>query len=105
MWVWLGVAIVTEVTATLSLRQSQGFTQLLPSIVVVCGYSTAFYALAQALKNGMTVATAYAIWCGVGIALIAALSAVLFDEWPSALQVAGLVLVTIGIVTVQLGSA
>lgn len=104
MWVWLAVAIVTEVAATMSLRHSQGFTQLLPSIAVVCGYSAAFYALSQALVSGMPVATAYAIWCGVGISIIAVLGAILFDERPTAVQVVGLVIVTVGIVTLQLGA-
>lgn len=104
MWVWLAVAIATEVAATLSLRHSQGFTQLLPSIAVVCGYAAAFYALSQALVRGMPVATAYAIWCGVGVAMIAVLGAVLFDERPTVVQVFGLVIVTVGIVTLQVGA-
>lgn len=104
MWFWLGVAIVSEVTATLSLRHSQGFTQLLPSIAVICGYSTAFYALSQALVRGMEVATAYAIWCGIGISVIAVLGALFFDETPTPVQVVGLVLVTVGVVTLQAGA-
>ncbi|WP_110207787.1 DMT family transporter [Nocardioides daejeonensis] len=103
-WFWLSIAIVTEVTATMMLRQSQGFSQLLPSVVVVFGYATAFYALSQALVHGMTIGTAYAIWCGIGITLIAILGAVIFDERPTPVQLVGIVVVTFGIVTVQLGS-
>jgi len=105
MWAWLAVAIGSEVAATMSLRHSQGFTQLLPSLGVVIGYGTAFYALSQTLVRGMSVATAYAIWCGIGISLIALLSAVLFDERPSAVQLVGIVLVTVGVVALQAGSA
>ncbi|EGD43718.1 DMT family transporter [Nocardioides sp. NPDC057767] len=105
MWGWLALAIGSEVTATMSLRSSQGFTHLVPSVVVVIGYSFSFYALSQALVRGMPVATAYTIWCGIGISLITLLSAVLFDERPSPVQLAGIILVAIGVVTLQAGSA
>lgn len=105
MWAWLGVAIGSEVAATMSLRHSQGFTQLLPSLVVVLGYGMAFYALSQTLVRGMPVATAYAIWCGIGITLIALLSAVLFDERPTGVQILGILLVAVGVVALQAGSA
>jgi multidrug transporter EmrE-like cation transporter len=47
MWWWLGGAIGAEVTATLSLRYAEGFTRLVPSILVVLGYGVAFYALSS----------------------------------------------------------
>jgi len=104
-WFWLTVAIVTEVAATMLLRQSNGFSQLWPSIAVALGYTTAFYALSQALIHGMAIATAYAIWCGIGITLIAILGALLFNEQPTAVQVVGIALIAVGIVILQLGGA
>lgn len=105
MWGWLALAIGSEVTATMSLRSSQGFTHLVPSVVVVIGYGFSFYALSQALVRGMAIATAYTIWCGIGISLITLLSAVLFDERPSPVQLLGIALVAVGVVTLQAGSA
>jgi len=105
MWVWLMVAIASEVVATLSLRASEGFTRLLPSVVVVVGYCSAFYALSQALVRGMALGQAYAVWSGLGIASIALLGIVLFGETLSRVQVGGLVLVVVGIVMLELGAA
>lgn len=105
MWVWLLVAIASEVVATLSLRASEGFTRLLPSVVVVVGYCSAFYALSQALVRGMALGQAYAVWSGLGIASIAILGIFLFGESLSAVQVGGLALVVAGIVMLELGAA
>ncbi|WP_028474694.1 DMT family transporter [Nocardioides alkalitolerans] len=105
MWVWLMVAIASEVVATLSLRASEGFTRLLPSVVVVVGYCSAFYALSQALVRGMALGQAYAVWSGLGIASIALLGIVLFGETLGRVQVGGLVLVVVGIVMLELGAA
>lgn len=104
MWIWLAVAILTETAATLSLRSTQGFTVLGPSIVVVLGYAAAFFALSQALERGMAIAVAYSIWCGIGISLIAVISAVAFDERPTLAQAAGIALVAVGVVLVQSGA-
>jgi small multidrug resistance pump len=49
----LALAIASEVTATVSLKISDGFSKLVPSIIVVIGYSAAFFFLSQALKRGM----------------------------------------------------
>lgn len=105
MWLWLGLAIVSEIAATLMLRQSGGFTNPGPSAAAVLGYAVAFYALSQSLVRGMFVSTAYAIWSGVGIAALALIGALFLDERPGLVQVAGLVLVTAGIVTLQLSSS
>lgn len=103
MWWWLVLAIGSEVVATLSLRASEGFTRLAPSIVVLLGYVVAFYALSQSLVRGMQLGTAYAVWSGVGVASIALLGLVIFRESLSAVQVAGLAFVVVGVVLLELG--
>ena len=72
MWgyVYLGIAIVSEVIATSALKASNEFTRLMPSLVVVGGYALAFYCLTLTLRT-IPVAIAYAIWSGVGIVLVA----------------------------------
>lgn len=104
MWFWLGLAIVTEVAATLSLRASDSFTRLVPSLFVTVGYVVAFYALSKALSSGMTVATAYAVWSGMGIFVIAAIGSMFLKEPLTALQVAGLGFIVVGIVALQFGA-
>ncbi|MEG0822511.1 MAG: multidrug efflux SMR transporter, partial [Burkholderiaceae bacterium] len=64
----LAIAILAEVIATSALKASEGFSRLLPSVIVVVGYGIAFYCLAITLKT-IPVGVAYAIWSGAGIAL------------------------------------
>ena len=61
-WLFLVGAILTEVTATTALKLSEGFTRLVPSIVVVVGYIAAFGMLSQALTRGMGIGIAYGVW-------------------------------------------
>ncbi len=72
-YAWLAVAIVAEVIATSTMRATQGFTRIVPSIVTVAGYAVAFYCLSLALRT-MPTGVAYAIWSGVGIVLVAGIA-------------------------------
>ncbi|GAA1864335.1 DMT family transporter [Asanoa iriomotensis] len=103
MWFWLAGAIVSEVAATLALRASAGFTRLVPTVILVVGYGFAFYALSQALKLGMNVGVAYAVWSAIGVALIATVGAVFLHESLSPVQIGGLVLIIAGVVALELG--
>ena len=67
-WLYLAVAIVTEVIGTSALAPSQGFTKPVPTIIVLVSYAAAFYLLSQTLHT-IPVAVAYAVWSGAGIAL------------------------------------
>jgi len=69
-WIFLGIAIVAEVLATSALKASDGFTKLVPSVLVVGGYAIAFYFLALTLK-AIPVGIAYAVWAGPVILLAA----------------------------------
>jgi small multidrug resistance pump len=100
----LAVAIIGEVTATVSLKLSEGFSKPIPSAVVVVGYVIAFGALAKVLELGMPIGVAYAIWCAFGIAAVAGIGVVLFKEPLNATVVVGLVLVIAGVVAIELGS-
>ena len=68
-WFYLGIAIVSEVIATSALKAADGFTQLVPSIIVVLGYAAAFYFLSLTLRF-IPIGVAYAVWSGVGIVLV-----------------------------------
>ncbi|MEJ2854823.1 MULTISPECIES: DMT family transporter [unclassified Saccharothrix] len=101
----LALAIVGEVTATVSLKLSDGFTRPLPVVAVVVGYVVAFASLGFVLKLGMPLGIAYAIWCAFGIAAVAAIGVVLFKEPLNPTVVVGLVLVVAGVVAIEVGSA
>ncbi|GAA2666560.1 MULTISPECIES: multidrug efflux SMR transporter [Actinosynnema] len=105
VYLLLALAIVAEVTATVSLKLSAGFTKPVPSVVVVIAYAIAFGALSQVLKLGMPLGVAYAIWCAFGIAAVAAVGVVLFGERINATMVVGLLLVIAGVVAIELGSS
>ena len=68
-WVYLLLAIVSEVVATSALKSSESFSRLWPSVLTVVGYGVAFYLLSLTLRE-MPVGIAYAIWSGVGIVLV-----------------------------------
>jgi small multidrug resistance pump len=101
----LALAIAAEVSATVSLKLSEGFSKLGPSIVVVAGYAVAFVALSYVLKMGLPIGVAYAIWAAAGVALVAVIGVIFLKEPLNAAMVGGLVLVVGGVVLIELGSA
>ena len=101
-WLLLLGAILSEVTATLSLRGALDHPALYA--VVVTGYALSFGFLAQVLRRGMALGVAYGIWAACGVVLTALLSAVLFGEAFTALKTTGIVLIAAGMVLVELGS-
>ncbi|MEU4343844.1 multidrug efflux SMR transporter [Nocardia sp. NPDC023852] len=101
----LALAIASEVTATVSLKLSDGFSKLIPSLVMVVGYSAAFFFLSQALKRGMTIGVAYGIWSAVGVAAIAVIGVLFLGERLTVVQVGGIGLVILGVLALELGGA
>ena len=101
----LALAIVAEVAGTVSLRLSEGFSKLGPSIVVVAGYGVAFTALSFVLKLGLPVAVAYAIWSAAGVALVAVIGVLFLHEGLNPVMIAGLALIIGGVVLLELGAA
>ena len=102
-WIFLVIAIISEVIATSALKSSAGFTRLWPSIIVVTGYASAFYFLSLTL-NVIPIGIAYAIWSGVGIALIALISWLYFKQPLDFAAIVGLLLIVAGVVVINLFS-
>ncbi|WP_063732184.1 DMT family transporter [Streptomyces sp. RTd22] len=100
----LSGAILAEVLATTSMKYSDGFSKLWPSVATALGYGIAFVLLAQTLKT-VSVGTAYAIWAGAGTAVIAAIGMVFLGEAVTAARVIGVLLVIAGVVVLNLGGA
>jgi small multidrug resistance pump len=92
----LGFAIVSEVIATLALRASDGFSRPLPVAAVIVGYGLSFWLLALALKD-IPVSLTYAIWSGVGTALIAVGGVLAFGETMNAMKLASLAVIVLGV--------
>jgi small multidrug resistance pump len=102
--VLLTMAIAVEVAATICLRYSDGFTKLLPSVVVVVGYATSFYLLSLILRD-LSVGTTYAIWAGAGTAAIAVIGIVALGEPATALKIASIALIVAGVIGLNVGGA
>lgn len=102
-WIFLSVAIVSEVIATSSLKASEGFSRLWPSALVVVGYGAAFYFLSLTLKT-IPIGVAYAIWSGVGVALIALISWAFFGQSLDLPAIIGISLIVAGVIVLNLFS-
>ncbi|RVU29587.1 DMT family transporter [Neptunomonas marina] len=100
-WLFLVIAIISEVVATSALKQSEGFTKLLPSGLVVVGYGLAFYFLSLTLKS-IPLGVAYAIWSGVGVALIALVGWLLYGQRLDLPALLGLGLIVAGVLLISL---
>jgi len=102
-YVYLAIAIVAEVVGTSALKSAAGFTRLVPSLVVVAGYGTAFFFLSLVLRT-IPIGVAYAIWSGAGVALIALIGWLLYRQSLDAGALAGIALIVAGVVVIQLFS-
>jgi small multidrug resistance pump len=100
----LALAIAAEVSATISLKVSDGFSKLGPSIVVVAGYAIAFVALAAVLKMGLPVGMVYAVWAATGVAAVAVIGVLFLKEPINLMVISGLSLVIGGVVLIELGA-
>jgi small multidrug resistance pump len=100
-WLFLAVAIISEVIATSALKSSEGFTRLVPSFIVVAGYGSAFYFLSLTLKS-IPVGIAYAIWSGVGIVLVTAIAWILHGQKLDLWGFVGISLIVSGVAVLNL---
>ena len=94
---------MTEVIATASLKSTEGFTKFWPSLVVVISYCSAFYFLSLTLDT-IPIGVAYAIWSGVGIASLAIISVLIFDQKIDLAGAVGMALIIAGVVVLRVFS-
>lgn len=102
-YLFLAIAVVSEVIATSMLKSTEGFTRLIPSLGVTAGYVCAFYFLSLTLRT-MPVGIAYAIWAGVGVALVAAVAWLVHGQRLDLPAVIGMALIIAGVVILNLFS-
>jgi small multidrug resistance pump len=100
-WLYLAGAIVFEIGGTTALKLSDGLRYLRPSLAVVLLYGISFACLAVAMRR-IELGIAYAVWSGVGTAVIASIGIVWFREPASALKLVSLALVIAGVVGLNL---
>ena len=102
-YVFLGIAIVAEVIATIFLKRSDGFSKSAEATISLIGYGVAFYFLSLTLKTIPT-GIAYAIWSGVGIVLIAGIAWAFQGQKLDAPAMAGMGLIIAGVAVMSLFS-
>ena len=102
-WIYLAIAIVSEVIATSALKSVEGFTRLVPSMLVVVGYASAFYFLSLTLRT-IPLGVAYALWSGVGVVLVALVGWVVYHQSLDAAAFIGIALIIAGVVVLNLFS-
>ena len=102
-YLYLAIAIIAEVIATSALKASEGFSKLIPSVIVIVGYAVAFYCLSLVLKT-IPVGVAYAVWSGLGIVLISLIGLVAFGQKLDLAAIIGLLLIVSGVVVINVFS-
>jgi small multidrug resistance pump len=102
-WIYLAIAIAAEVVGTSFLRASEGFTKLVPSLIVVAAYGVAFFFLSLTLEK-IPVGIAYAVWSGAGVTLIAAIGWLFLGQKLDAAAILGMGLIVAGVVVLNLFS-
>ena len=101
-WLALGGAIVSEVSATLALRQALNHPGFY--VIVGIGYALAFILLSLTLKAGMPLGVAYGLWGALGVALAPVLSMLVFGEPITVLVALGIALIMAGVLLVEVGA-
>lgn len=99
----LFISIIAETLATTMMKASEGFTRLIPSLIVLIGYAISFYGLSQVVKI-MNIGIAYAIWAGISIFLVSILSYFVYQQKLDLPALFGLVLIAAGIIIIQVFS-
>lgn len=102
-WIFLLVAIIAEVVATSALKASDGFTKIIPSLLVVIGYGLAFYCLSLTLRS-IPIGVAYAIWSGLGIVLITLVAWWYFDQKLDTPAIIGMSFIVSGVIIMNIFS-
>jgi small multidrug resistance pump len=102
-WLALAGAIVLEIAGTVSMKLSHGFTRTLPSVLLFVFYGLSFGLMTVAVKK-IDMSVSYAIWSGVGTAMIALIGMFAFRESLTAVQIISIVLIIAGVIGLRAGA-
>lgn len=102
-WIYLAIAIASEVVATSALKAAEGFTRWVPSLLVVVGYTSAFYFLSLTLRT-IPLGVTYAIWSGVGVALVTVIGWTVYHQALDLAALIGIGLIVAGVIVLSIYS-
>jgi small multidrug resistance pump len=100
-WTYLAVAIASEIAATSALKASDGMSRAVPAVIALTGYGIAFYCLSRALQT-IPLGVSYAIWSGVGIAVLTLIGVVFFRQTLGMADVIGTALIVAGVLVLYM---
>lgn len=103
-WLLLAGAIFFEVAGTTCLKISDGFTKILPVVLMIVFYIASMYLLSLVLKK-IEVGVAYAIWSGVGTATITLIGIAFFSESMNIIKIGGILLIIAGVTILNLAGS
>jgi small multidrug resistance pump len=103
-WMFLAISIVTEVAGTTSMKLSEGFTKLGFTALIFVFYGVSFYFFSLAIKR-MDFGAAYAIWAGLGTALIALIGVIYFRDGVDIIKVISLAAIVAGVIGLNFSGA
>ena len=102
-YILLGVAIFSEIVATGSLKATDGFTKLAPSLISILSISLCMFIMSHIMKV-LPIGITYATWSGVGIVALTFIGIIKYKQIPNLATIFGLVLIIIGVVIVNVMS-
>lgn len=102
-YLFLALAIIAEVVATTSLKATEEFTKIVPTIIMIVAYLVSFYFMTLVLKF-IPLGITYAIWSGIGIVLVAIVGAWRFKEIPDLPSILGMGLIISGVIVIHVFS-
>ena len=99
-YILLAIAIVLEVTGTSLLKDSEGFTKWIPSLVCLVAICLSFYLMSRVVFF-IPVGIMYATWCGLGIAVVTIIAMFKYNQIPNIPTIIGLILIIAGVIIVS----
>jgi small multidrug resistance pump len=99
-WIYLIAAILFEVSGTTCMKLSEGFTKLVPSVLIFVFYGLCFSCLTLALKR-IEVSVAYSVWAGLGTVLIALIGIIWFRESATFIKLVSITLIVAGVIGIN----
>ncbi|RWR01336.1 multidrug transporter [[Pantoea] beijingensis] len=94
-FLWLALAVGSEITGTSMIKKTNGFQRLAPSLLVICAYGVCYFALSHAMRT-IPVSVAYSLWCGFGIVGVTLFSMLLYKQKPDLPAILAMVLIICG---------
>jgi small multidrug resistance pump len=99
-YILLAISIILEITATGSLKATEGFTRWIPSLISVVAISGCMFLMSHVMKI-LPVGITYATWSGVGIVSLTLIGIIKYKQVPNLATIFGLVLIIVGVVIVN----